>query len=283
MTIAPELPRDPLVPRPLDLPTDVPADGPLDALDPAKIVAAPDDPAEWPAWRAALTRWRDDARRRIAYDGSAYERPELAWTQRCFSVALAWLWDDLLYDHDAGRFTPERFCAHGEREFGGFDGIVLWHAYPVIGIDERNQFDFYRDVTGLGTLVTDLRRRGIRVFVDYNPWDVGTRREPVSDDAAIAALVAELGADGVFLDTMKEARPELRRRGRRRPSRRRVRRRVDPAAPAGLRPPSLVGAVVRRQHGSRRHPRPLVRAAPHAAPHAPLEPVITPRSSRARG
>ena len=210
MTIAPELPRDPLVPRPLDLPTDVPADGPLDALDPAKIVAAPDDPAEWPAWRAALTRWRDDARRRIAYDGSAYERPELAWTQRCFSVALAWLWDDLLYDHDAGRFTPERFCAHGEREFGGFDGIVLWHAYPVIGIDERNQFDFYRDVTGLGTLVTDLRRRGIRVFVDYNPWDVGTRREPVSDDAAIAALVAELGADGVFLDTMKEARPELR-------------------------------------------------------------------------
>ena len=82
MTIAPELPRDPLVPRPLDLPTDVPADGPLDALDPAKIVAAPDDPAEWPAWRAALSRWRDEARRRIAYDGSAYERPELAWTQQ---------------------------------------------------------------------------------------------------------------------------------------------------------------------------------------------------------
>ena len=88
---------------------------------------------------------------------------------------------------------------------------MLWHAYPVIGIDERNQFDFYRDVPGLHALVAELRARGLRVFVDYNPWDVGTRREPVADEEAIAALVADLGVDGVFLDTMKEARPGLRR------------------------------------------------------------------------
>ena len=81
---------------------------------------------------------------------------------------------------------------------------MLWHAYPVIGIDERNQFDFYRDVPELRALVDRLQARGVRVFVDYNPWDVGTRREPVSDDEAIAALVADLEIDGVFLDTMKE-------------------------------------------------------------------------------
>jgi sulfatase modifying factor 1 len=46
--------------------------------------------------------------------------------------------------------------------------------------------------------------------VDYNPWDVGTRREPVDDATAVARLVRCLGADGVFLDTMKEAMPELR-------------------------------------------------------------------------
>ena len=60
-----------------------------------------------------------------------------------------WLWDERLFDHDAQRFTPDRLLADAER-FGGFDAVVLWHAYPIIGIDERNQFDYYRDVAGLG-------------------------------------------------------------------------------------------------------------------------------------
>ena len=50
----------------------------------------------------------------------------------------------------------------------------------MIGIDERNQFDYYRDVPGIRELVAELQERGLRVFVDYNPWDVGTRREPVA-------------------------------------------------------------------------------------------------------
>ena len=213
MSIPHEEPRDPLVPRPIDLPTQIPLepDADLEPLDAAKIFAAPDDPADWPAWREALTRWRAQAAERIGYDDAAYRVPELAWTQGCFAVALAWLWDELLYDHEAGCFTPERFCAESEREFGGLDGIVLWHAYPVIGIDERNQFDFYRDVPGIRELVRrPPERSALRVFVDYNPWDVGTRREPVADDVAIAELVGHLGADGVFLDTMKEAQPGLR-------------------------------------------------------------------------
>jgi formylglycine-generating enzyme len=197
---------DPLVPRPIDLPTAVPLEGSLDSLDRGKILAAPDDPADWPAWREALVRWRERAR--VGYDGSAYER--LPWTQSCFSVALVWLWDELLFDHEAERFTPERLLDEADRQLGGYDGIVLWHAYPVIGIDERNQFDWYRDVPGLRELVAALQGRGVRVFVDYNPWDVGTRREPVGDAEAVAQLVEWLGADGVFLDTMKEAMPELR-------------------------------------------------------------------------
>ena len=212
MSIPLEQPRDPLVPRPLDLYTAVPLDPDADLgpLDTAKIFAAPDDPVDWPAWRAALSRWREEASARIGYDDGAYTAPEYAWTQSCHVVALAWLWDELLFDHAVGRFTPERFCAESEREFGGFDGIVLWHAYPVIGIDDRNQFDYYRDVPGIRELVADLQARGPRVFVNYNPWDVGTRREPVADDLSIAALVRELGVDGVFLDTMKEAQPGLR-------------------------------------------------------------------------
>jgi sulfatase modifying factor 1 len=205
--LAHEAPRDPRAPRPIDLPTRVPlaSAAELGALDTAKILAAPDDPRRWPAWRAALARWRAEAVGRTAYDGAAYDEPELAWAQSCFAVALVWLWDEALYDHERGRFTPDELCDAAERDFGGFDGIVLWHAYPVIGIDERNQLDFYRDVPGLRQLVAALQARGVRVFVDYNPWDVGTRREDADDATAVARLVQWLDADGVFLDTMKEA------------------------------------------------------------------------------
>ncbi len=82
---------NPYVPRPIDRPATVPLDpsADLSVLDEAKIFAAPDDPADWPAWRAALTRWRDGAR--AGYDGSRYD----AERTDGFVVALAWLWDEL--------------------------------------------------------------------------------------------------------------------------------------------------------------------------------------------
>jgi hypothetical protein len=203
---------DPLVPRPIDRPTPV-AVGPLTpqesaALDEAKIFSGPADPADRPAWRETLRAWRADARSRHGYTGAAYARPEAAWAARCSTVAQVWLWDELLYSFEEGRFTPERFLADARERFGGLDAVVLWHAYPVIGLDDRNQWDFYRDVPGLTGLVDSLHEAGLHVFVDYNPWDVGTRRG-ADDVTELAAVVRELGADGVFLDTLKKAEPEL--------------------------------------------------------------------------
>lgn len=187
-------------------PTPVPLDEDADlaVLDEARILAAPDDPVDWPRWRLQLERWRREARARIAYSDSLYRRPDLAWTSGCFSICLAWLWDEALYDRRRNSFTPDAFLDDGERRFGGYDALVLWHAYPVIGIDDRNQFDFYRDVPGLDALVGRLHERGVKVFLDYNPWDVGTRREPDADVAVMAGFVGELDADGVFLDTLPE-------------------------------------------------------------------------------
>jgi hypothetical protein len=201
---------DPLVPRPIDLPTTLPLDGVLDAEvgDVAKIFAAPADPADWPVWRAALTRWRTEAHKRLGYRGTRYDRPETAWTRSCYSVALVWLWDERLFDRAAGRFDVAAFLDR-TKDYGGFDGVVLWHAYPVIGIDDRNQFDFYRDVPGLRDVVAEFQSRGIRVFLDYNPWDTGTRRAAGDDAEELARLATELGADGMFLDTMKEGDARL--------------------------------------------------------------------------
>lgn len=203
---------DPLHPREIDLPTAVPLDGDLaggevaERLDDAKIFAAPGDPADLPRWRAQLVAWRDGARRRHAQT-ARYDDPASAWASRCFTVAQVWLWDELFFDFGTQRFTPERFLDDARERFGELDGVVLWHAYPVIGIDDRNQWDYYR-VPGLEEAAAALHAAGVAVFVDYNPWDTGTRRG--GDDAAeLADVVVRLGADGVFLDTLKKAEPDL--------------------------------------------------------------------------
>lgn len=207
---------DPLVPRPIDLPMAVPlpddGDGRLaDAdFDIAKILAAPADPGLWPAWRAELDRLAAAARQRLHHDEGAYDL--VPWASSCRVAAQIWLWDERLWDWHERQFTPARLLSWYE-DLGGLDALVLWHAYPCIGIDDRNQFDWYREVPGLAELVAQLQAAGVRVFLDYNPWDVGTRRATdgsgrvLSDGEALRRLADEIGAEGVFLDTLKQADP----------------------------------------------------------------------------
>jgi formylglycine-generating enzyme required for sulfatase activity len=52
----------------------------------------------------------------------------------------------------------------------------------------------------------------VRVFLDYNPWDTGTRRENKSDGEALIELVKASDADALFLDTLSYTGEELRLR-----------------------------------------------------------------------
>ncbi len=201
---------NPLVPRPIDMPTAVPLEqeADLSILDDVKIFIPPTDKTQWPTWRARIDQWRTEARERLNYNGAMYERPEAQWAQGCYTVAQVWLWDELLYDAQHMRFTPEKLLADAQERLGGFDGVVLWHAYPIIGIDDRNQWDYYRDVPGLKDLIDYFHAQSVRVFVDYNPWDTETRRSG-EDRVELARLIKEYEADGIFLDTMKEANPQF--------------------------------------------------------------------------
>ncbi len=195
---------NPYVPRPIDLPTEVPLEpgADLSVLDEAKIFVPPRDPARWQAWRDQLGRWRDAARERLGYSGARYDEVD-----GDFSVCLLWLWDETVYDHAAGRFTVDGLLDAAQRDFGGFDGVVFWHAYPVIGLDDRNQFDFYRDIPELPAVVEAFHRRGVRVFLSYYPWESEAKGQSVTE---IATVVSWLGADGVFLDSSKAGAAELR-------------------------------------------------------------------------
>ena len=184
-------------------------------IDPAlDILQAPTDPTQWAAWRDELHRWRTETRLALNYDDTLYQAPAFEWGKHNFACCLMMLCDEMIFRD--GKYHVEAFVAHAQREWGGFDSVVLWHAYPRIGVDERNQFDFYREMPGGLEGLRDLSRRfarlGVRVILDYNPWDVGTRREDTDDLTALCRLVKDLEADGIFLDTLKEGAPEMRRR-----------------------------------------------------------------------
>ena len=56
---------------------------------------------------------------------------------------------------------------------------MLWHSYPNIGVDDRNQFEMLADLpggmAGLAQLVSAFHARHVRVLLCYNPWDTGVR------------------------------------------------------------------------------------------------------------
>ncbi len=180
------------------------------------LVAAPTEAGKWEAWREGLRVERQKARERLGYDGGAYRNPAFAWVSGCYCCCFAMMCDQRFYDPATRRYTIDTFLDEGAREFGGYDAVVLWHAYPRIGFDQRNQFDFYRDMpgglAGLRELSRVMHARGVRVFIDYNPWDTGTRREEKSDVEMLAEMVAAIDADGIFLDTLNEGMRELRGR-----------------------------------------------------------------------
>lgn len=122
--------------------------------------------------------------------------------------------DEAFYSREKHKYLVSEWVEDGRRRFGGYDSVVLWHAYPRIGLDDRNQFDHYRDlpggISGVRKLANDFQSRGVRVYIDYNPWDTGTRRESATDVDSLVALVQATGVDGIFLDTMHKGASEFR-------------------------------------------------------------------------
>jgi len=169
-------------------------------------IQPPTDPSQWPQWREELIAWRDKAKTALRYDGSTYADPNFTWASKCYSCAMVMTWDQAFLHGETGEYKVAELLKDGQARFGGYDGAVLWHAYPRIGFDFRNQFDYYRQLPqglhGLGGVVSSFNQAGVQVFLDYNPWDTGTSRDAGADDTILAAILRASQANGIFLDTL---------------------------------------------------------------------------------
>ncbi len=156
-------------------------------------------------WHAAFWAFKDYIRSN--FDLTYYDRPIQESYRRRFVSHFTFLYGKDIYDFEANRFRIDQFLDEGEANFGGYDYMLLWHDYPRMGIDDRDQFAMYEDLPGglegLRRMVDRAHARGVQVFIPYKPWDIMRKgQNHFTEEARIAKAI---GADGVFLDTMSES------------------------------------------------------------------------------
>lgn len=172
----------------------------------------PPTPANISSWRAALEAERTAALAKIGWAGGNLGNPALLWTQDSYIQTQMHPYDRFFYDPQRG-YTVHRYLNDVTLRYGGIDSLLLWPTYTNIGIDDRNQFDYFRampgGLAGVANVTAELKRAGVRVLWPYNPWDTGTRREAIwrrhgdnSDARTLAALIKQTGGDGFNGDTM---------------------------------------------------------------------------------
>jgi formylglycine-generating enzyme required for sulfatase activity len=165
------------------------------------------DPAlAFKTWIEDVRHWRRERLIRMGYNGSEYERPELKWTQSSFIQPQMMIEERYFYDAVAAKYTVDRYLDDLEKRYGGIDSVLIWHTYPNIGIDNRNQYDLLHDmpggVEGLKQMINDFHRRGVRVLFPVMLWDQGTRDVGIPNWDATTQAMAEIGADGMNGDTL---------------------------------------------------------------------------------
>jgi formylglycine-generating enzyme required for sulfatase activity len=137
------------------------------------------------------------------FDNSMFNRKDLSWIKESYIIILQMAWANDFYDRFTGRYTYPDMLKRYNDIFGKVDVFGIWPTWPRLGLDERNQWDLYRDLPGgtvqLKNYAKMSRMSGTRFFIAYNPWDNSTRKE--DHYKGMSQIISETDADGVVLDT----------------------------------------------------------------------------------
>ncbi len=146
-----------------------------------------------------------------SFDDTLFHRADLNWIRHSYLMTLLFAWDVNYYDRFKGVYGFDKFIGEKTNLLGDYDVFMIWPTWPRLGVDQRNQFDMYRDMPGgLAELKRQsalMHRMGGKYFISYNPWDESTRRE--EHLIGMEDLLRRTDADGVVLDTWGESSREF--------------------------------------------------------------------------
>lgn len=150
------------------------------------------------------------------FDNSIFERDDLKWIRKAWVGHFVSSWHNYFFDRQNNRYAFADFQKRMSGFYGGDDYVILWHGFPMLGIDQRNQWDMFRSQSGgttaLNSLFGELTKTGTPVFTAYKPWDLpagseqlynSTRREDHFE--GLAKITRETGLLGVMYDTRSES------------------------------------------------------------------------------
>jgi formylglycine-generating enzyme required for sulfatase activity len=145
------------------------------------------------------------------FNDSLYQRKDLQWIRKSYVIHLLMSWDRQFYDDKDHQYHLVDFLKKGLSLYGGDDVVGIWPTWPSLGIDQRNQFDLFRDLPGGLAAIRDLadscHQLNSNLFICYNPWDESTRGE--GHLSGLADIIRETNSDGAVLDTQGASSHEL--------------------------------------------------------------------------
>lgn len=161
-------------------------------------------------WRVALRKCFQE---KMLYEverfnNKLYERKDLAWIRHAYTMHLMMAWEKNYYSDSSYHYTE--FLAHKKKLYGGDDIFTIWPTWPVLGLDQRSQWDLMKDLPGgikkQNELASVSHAMGTKYFISYNPWDDKDEKESLQ---TMTDFIKQIDADGVVLDTRAEASETL--------------------------------------------------------------------------
>ena len=82
------------------------------------------------------------------FDNKLFEREDLRWIRESYIIVLQMAWDREIYDRQTGKYTYTDELKKWNEQFNNIDVFGIWPTWPRLGLDQRNQWDMYRDLPG---------------------------------------------------------------------------------------------------------------------------------------
>jgi len=142
------------------------------------------------------------------FNNKLYERKDLDYIRHSYTMHLMMAWEKNYYSDSSYHFKD--FLEHKKNLYGGDDIFTIWPTWPVLGLDQRTQWNLMEDLPGGISKQKELaslsHSMGTKYFISYNPWDDKDEKTSLQ---TMSGVIKKINADGVVLDTRAEGNDAL--------------------------------------------------------------------------